>query len=500
MHAMMKVVLYFALIVLSGVSSFPTGLESSPEVQTGQCTNDAQVLILGAGVTGISAAKTFSEEGITDFIILEADSEIGGRVKSTVFKSSGIRVELGANWIQGIDPLQPDTHPLWNIVSKCGGVGGEFVPTFNDASMHVFDQSGKNITNSSLFKDRFAQWHEALEPGMKNLSLHRQKLDLPDITSREALDLNGWVPSSPMDNTIEWYGFDLESEATSPEHASLYRNFPDYSYLDFGNPNRVMNYYVTDQEEGFVKVINCLAQDFLTKNDPRLHLESVVTEIDWSSNECVCVTVKERNSGSDVKYCAPNAVITFSLGVLQSNVVKFIPDLPAAKKNVITEGQFCLYLKIFLEFKEIFWTGETYVYNFLRIDKTRGYYVQFQPLNASSPVLFTTLTGDLAKMVYNQSVEETTSQIMKVLRSIYGEAIPDPIGVIIPDWWVNPFYQGMYSTPPLGFEVSQTQALAEPVGRLHFAGEATSVRYFGYVHGGYFSGIDAANEIIKRKT
>ena len=483
------------LTVIAFVTLLIALIEVSLRVPTGQCTSDARVIILGAGVTGISAAKALSEKGITNFIILEADSEIGGRVKSTVLKSTGIRVELGANWISGIDPLQPDTHPLWKTASKCGGVGGKFVETFNDGSIHAFNENGMNVTDSSTFKERFSQWKEIIDSELSKLSLQRQNSSLKDITAREALSMSGWVPSSSMDDMIEWFGFDSNSFATSPEYASLHRNFPDYTYIDFGDPDSVMDYFVTDQEEGFVKVVNCLAQEFLIRNDPRLHLESVVTEIDWSSNECVCVTVKKRNSDSDVKYCAPNALITFSLGVLQSDVVKFIPDLPAAKKSAINAGGFCLYLKIFLEFDHIFWKGEEYVDNILRIDRIRGHYTQFQPLNPSSPILFTTLTGDLAKMVYKQSVEETTSQIMKVLRSIYGEAIPDPIEVTIPDWWVNPFYRGMYSTPSLGFEA---KALAEPVGRLHFAGEATSVRYFGYVHGGYFSGIDAANEIIKR--
>ena len=36
------------------------------------CENpDAQVLILGAGMSGISAARTLYENGVTDFIILE---------------------------------------------------------------------------------------------------------------------------------------------------------------------------------------------------------------------------------------------------------------------------------------------------------------------------------------------------------------------------------------------------------------------------------------------
>ena len=83
--------------------------------------SDAEVLILGAGMAGISAAKTLSEGNVTNFLVLEAENRIGGRVKNTLLQS-GVRVELGANWIQGIDPHQPEKHPLWQIAQRCGGL------------------------------------------------------------------------------------------------------------------------------------------------------------------------------------------------------------------------------------------------------------------------------------------------------------------------------------------------------------------------------------------
>ena len=64
--------------------------------------SETEVLVLGAGIAGTSAAKTLSDGGIKNFLILEAEDRIGGRVKNTVLQS-GVRVELGANWIQGID-------------------------------------------------------------------------------------------------------------------------------------------------------------------------------------------------------------------------------------------------------------------------------------------------------------------------------------------------------------------------------------------------------------
>jgi len=43
---------------------------------------DANVLILGAGMAGIAAAKTLDENGVTNFVILEACEEFGGRMRS----------------------------------------------------------------------------------------------------------------------------------------------------------------------------------------------------------------------------------------------------------------------------------------------------------------------------------------------------------------------------------------------------------------------------------
>ena len=42
---------------------------------------EQKVLILGAGVAGIVAAKTLQENRINDFLILEAQDYIGGRFK-----------------------------------------------------------------------------------------------------------------------------------------------------------------------------------------------------------------------------------------------------------------------------------------------------------------------------------------------------------------------------------------------------------------------------------
>jgi len=73
----------------------------SPIMHSEEVTLDAEVLILGAGMSGITTAHTLSQNNITNFIILEAEGRIGGRVKSEVLEHTGVRIELGANWIRG---------------------------------------------------------------------------------------------------------------------------------------------------------------------------------------------------------------------------------------------------------------------------------------------------------------------------------------------------------------------------------------------------------------
>ena len=65
------------------------------------------MLILGAGVAGITAAKTLHDKGIDDFLVLEGQDYIGGRIRSVPF--AGLKVEKGANWIHESEEDDPIT-------------------------------------------------------------------------------------------------------------------------------------------------------------------------------------------------------------------------------------------------------------------------------------------------------------------------------------------------------------------------------------------------------
>lgn len=55
-----------------------------------------EIFIIGAGVSGISAALKLLENGFENVTILEAENRIGGRIESIRFGSGFI--DLGAQW------------------------------------------------------------------------------------------------------------------------------------------------------------------------------------------------------------------------------------------------------------------------------------------------------------------------------------------------------------------------------------------------------------------
>ena len=78
---------YHALIVANGVA------------RVGQVENQVDVVIIGAGVAGLAAAKELQSRGIS-YVILEAQDHIGGRCITRMTKH-GSRYNPGAHWLHG---------------------------------------------------------------------------------------------------------------------------------------------------------------------------------------------------------------------------------------------------------------------------------------------------------------------------------------------------------------------------------------------------------------
>jgi polyamine oxidase len=82
---------------------------------------------------------------------------------------------------------------------------------------------------------------------------------------------------------------------------------------------------------------------------------------------------------------------------------------------------------------------------------------------------------------------EVQAEAMEILGAMFPNvAIPQPTAFLIPRWISDPLYRGSYSNWTPSVVPQHLINLAVPLGRLWFAGEGTSVRYFGMLLFCYF--------------
>ncbi|XP_066283765.1 uncharacterized protein [Branchiostoma lanceolatum] len=436
-------------------------------------TVKTKVLVLGAGMAGISAARSLNQSGLTDFAILEGTGRIGGRVWKVQF--GGKTIDIGPNWVHGIS----DDNPIWAMVKSYNMAG--IVSTLDN--IKVRNSSGHDVTS---------QWHTVLasldEPSEAayDLAVERNATGQPDMPLRAALKLSGWNPTSSMEKAVEYASYDWPN-AEEPDVTSLLRGELDPTTEMFGKSE----YYITDQR-GYVYIIEQMAESFLTKNDQRLKLNKTITTIRWS-DDGVTVTTKDGSS-----YTADFAIVTFSMGVLQSNSVEFVPGLPDWKREAISRVHMVSYTKIYLKFPSKFWDDDEYI---VYVGEQKGYYTIWHNMEAEglfpagTNIILVTLVDEEARRVEAQSDEATQAEAMAVLRNMYGAGIPDPTDILVPRWEQDPFFRGSYANWGVGIDDEGLRKLQAPVaGRLFFAGDGTGLHY-GYLQGAFFEGARVGGSI-----
>ncbi|KAF2396381.1 amine oxidase [Trichodelitschia bisporula] len=478
MHSFRRAICLFPFIGTS---------DASPIQKHEDACQRTKVVILGAGIAGITAAQALHNQSISDFIILEYQGDIGGRIHKAEFgrgpDGKPYTVEYGANWAQGLGRPGGPENPVWTFEKKWNVAN---TPS-NTSNVEFFNELGR-----ADFGDEIQDFEEAV----RRLKVDAGEIlaeNLQDRTVREGLSLVGWKPQQRANpaaaEAAEWWLWDGE-QATTPEESSLVFGAA-VSNFTFGQFSEESN-FVIDQR-GHNTWLKGEASTFLKPQDPRLKLNRIVTDV-YHSNEGVIV---ETDSGGCVQ--ADYAICTFSLGVLQHDNVAFEPALPKWKKTAIEMFHMSTYTKIFMQFDRNFWGDKQF---FLYADPVqRGWYPIFQSLDAEgffpgSHILFVTVTQREAYRVERQSEEATKAQVMEVLRNMFPkETVPDPIAFAYPRWSTTPWAYGSYSNWPPATSLDMHQNLRANVDRLWFAGEHTSASHFGYMQGAWFEGQDVGNRI-----
>ena len=226
-----------------------------------------------------------------------------------------------------------------------------------------------------------------------------------------------------------------------------------------------------------------------------------------------------RNSTAEVLcedgeiYEADEVILTAPLGVIKSGHINFDPPLPEWKLGPIQRLGFGLLNKVILVFDEAFWDVDQDMFGLLRdadipnsLDQedyaaNRGKYYFFWNCVKTSglPVLISLMVGDAAFETEKTSDSEIVAGVTQELARMFQRPrIPIPRETIVTRWGQDRFACGTYSYVGATSLPGDYEALARPVGNLHFAGEATCGTHPATVHGAYISGLRAASEIIDK--
>ncbi len=428
--------------------------------QSDSSVRNAEVLIIGAGMSGLAAARTLADKGVS-VIVLEARDRIGGRTWTD--SSLGLPLDLGASWIHGITG-----NPITKLAKE---FNAETAPTDYENGI-LFNSDGSEISDAE-----YAEVEDLFESIYEEVAAMQEDTD-DDMSLQQAFDevLAGRDLSEDEIRKLEFY---VHQETA----------------LEYGADPADLSLWEWDQDEvfggkdvvfpnGYSQITNGLAQGL------DIRLNEKVTRISYGADG---VEV-ETSSGT---FGGEKAIVTLPLGVLKQASVKFEPSLPASKQAAIDRLAMGVLNKVYLKFPEIFWNED--IENFGYLGETLGEWsdwMSFVPY-VGAPVLMAFHGGEKGFALEELSDDAIIAGAMKTLRVIYGDAIPEPEGYIITRWGKDPYSFGAYSHIPPFASGDDFDALFEPVDDvLYFAGEATSREYPSTQHGAYLTGVAAAEEIL----
>ncbi|MGD1173247.1 flavin monoamine oxidase family protein [Mycobacterium seoulense] len=410
------------------------------------------VLVIGAGMAGLSAARSLADAG-WPVRVIEARDRIGGRVHTD--RSWGAPLEMGASWIHGtVD------NPLMKLARQAQA---QLVTT-------DYYSWAKLVVDPALSPLDY-------DPTLWRAFVERARFQVDGGSLAAAVDaaLGGEAMSTSDRAQLAFYlTTEIENEFAADANQLSAITFDEGDYTG-GDQVVITN--------GYDALPRLLADGL------QIELNTPVTAI-AQRDGAVVVRSKDRS------FQGRAAIVTVPLGVLKAGTITFDPPLPDRHRHAVDALGFGVLSKSFFRFNRRGWTTDNAFYQYLAADP--GRWAQWFTMPAAAgPIVLALNAGDRGRAVESSSPQDLMATALPVARRLFGDA--SPVEVKTSTWSSDPYARGAYSFHAPGSGLDDRRRLQEPIGdRLYLAGEAVGVDNPATVHGAAASGRYAAEQLLRR--
>ncbi len=408
-------------------------------------SNNPDVIVIGAGTSGLSAARDLKLAGLNT-LVLESSDHVGGRcvTDNTTFSAP---FDRGGSWLHSAE-----INPLSEI-AKANGFEFHKKPwMWKWVTIDGYALNDAEVAEYTDYMERM--WEQIVEVGKKDNSVEIASI-LPE---------SRWRDTAKM-FIAQMLGGDYD--VTSPTDMANYSD-SEGDWLVGGGLGAFVKYLHSDVDV----VLNC-----------------PVSKIDYSGPR-----IRVETSRGIVE--AKHVVLTVSVGVLAAEKIEFFPALPNWKLEAINNLPNGLLNKVGIEFdpswKE---AGEAFALDYHKSGE-EFCSIAFRFYNSDLATGF--MAGRFAAQLEADGPGTATDFCMEALRSTFGNDVINYVRKTSETHWngnIHTFGSYSYALPGC---VDARKVLAETVDeRVFFAGEATMPNAFATVHGAYLSGKEAVTRLLE---